>query len=262
MKKPFNPSGLYLAGAALLAALAAFPISSHAGPDTATNTARELDPITIKRTRNPGDLPYVYFQKNQVLLESFLPSEPRVIDMRFRLSFTDITGPERDEYLPDSWAVAIVGDTIDHTIDVARGGYFLLPALELAEKEKATVMFNARTRKSYLNVAWKFRIAEGQTLSYADFARAFDEVAVVQKKIPWYRIGLRDERAARFDGLKACFHPGEGRIDIDGQPAAARTQGSCLVLKFDSALAKSGNAKIAFIGALDIVTLHEAGAEG
>lgn len=261
MKPSLTTIAYRFIAAALPGMLATFPIFGAHAQDTGAKTAKELSPITIHRTKNPGDLQYANFVKGWNFLLSSLPPEPRVLDARYRLSFTELSGPAKDDYLPDTWAVAIVGDTLDHTIEVERGGYFVLPQLEQAVKEKATIMFNAQTRKSYLNVAWKFRIAEGQTLSYADFARAFDEVASVQKKIPLYRIGLRDERLARFDGLKACFHPGEGRIEVDGKPAETTSVGSCRVLKFDPAMARTGagarGASIAFIGPLNIVTLHE-----
>jgi hypothetical protein len=245
--------------AALPGILAAFPVSSALARDTGVTTVKELSPITISRTKNLGDLRYTGFVKVWRFLLSILPPEPRVLDLRYRLSFTELSGPAKDNYLPDTWAVAIVGDTFDHTINVERGGYFVLPDLEQAVKEQATIMFNAQTRKNYINVAWKVRIGEGQTLSYADFAKAFGEVAAFQKQIPWYRIILRDEKSARFDGLKACFHPGEGRIDIDDQPAVTIKAGSCQVLKFDPAVAGAGKARITFVGPLDIVTLHETG---
>lgn len=245
--------------ASALAAILALPICAASAQELRTETVKELSPIQVKRTKNPGDLPYLNFKKTIDRLASYLPPEPRVLDMRLRLSFTDLSESARDAYRPDTWAVAIVGDTLDHTIDVERGGYFLLPELDQAIKEKATIMFNARTRKNYLKVAWKVRIAEGQVLSYTDFSRAFDEVADVQKKIPWHHISLYEERLARFDGLKACFHTDGGRIDIDGQPAPTVDTGSCRVLKFDPAMASKGNPRISFVGSLDIVTLHEAG---
>jgi hypothetical protein len=244
-------------GSAILALLIAIPVANAAAQDLDAKPVKELAPVTIKRTKNPGDLPYAGFRETFARLQSFLPPEPRVLDMKSRLSFTGLSESERDAYLPDTWAVAIVGDTIDHTIDIERGGYFVLPELEEAAKEKATIMFNAQTRKNFLNVAWKFRIAPGQTLPYADFAKAFDEVASVQKKIPLWRISLREERLARFDGLKACFHPGKGRIEVDRQPAATTSVGACEVLRFDPALARNEHVRIAFIGPLGIVTLNE-----
>lgn len=248
---------LRLIAAALPGLLAAFPVSGAPAQETAAEAVKELSPITIHRTKNPGDLQYTYFLNAWKFLLSTLPPEPRVLDARLRLSFTDLAGPAKDEYVPTSWAVAIVGDTVDQAIEVDRGGYFVLPELEQAVREKATIMFNARTRKEYINTAWKFRLGERQTLSYADFAKAFDEVAATQKKIPWYKAVLHDEKVARFDSLKACFHPGESRIEIDGRPADTIKAGSCQVLKFDPALARSGKPEIAFVGPLDIVTLWD-----
>ena len=256
MNDTSNPTRSRRAVAAL-AALLALSMSGASARETETEALKELSPIEVNRKKNPGDLPYIGFKETIDRLKSYLPPEPRVLDLRLRLSFTDLSESARDDYLPDTWAVAIVGDTLDHTIDVERGGYFLLPDLDQAVKEKATIMFNARTRKNNLKAAWKFRIAPGQTLSYQDFSKAFDEVAAVQKKIPWHRISLYDERVARFDGLKACFHPGGGRIEIDGQAAVSTSVGTCQILKFDPTLARTGNAAIAFIGPLHIVTLNE-----
>lgn len=251
-----------LVAAALPGMLAAFPVSGAFAQETAAGAVKALSPITIHRTKNPGDLQYTYFLNSWKFLQSILPAEPRVLDLRLRLSFTELLGPARDDYLPTSWAAAIVGDTLDHPIEVERGGYFVLPELEQAVREKATIMFNTRTRKEYLNVAWKFRVGEEQTLSYADFAKAFDEVVAVQKRIPWYKVSLHDEKVARFDSLKACFHPGEGRIEIDGRPADTIEAGSCQVLKFDPALARTGRPEIAFVGPLDIVTLWDGRSAG
>ncbi len=255
MNDRINPAQRPWAASALSAILALSLSGASAAQEATPDMAGGLSTIKVNRTKNPGDLPYDDFLASIKLLQSLLPPGPRVLDMKLRLSFTGLSESERDAYLPDTWAVAIVGETLDHTIDVERGGYFLLPELEQAAKEKATIMFNAQTRKNSLQVAWKFRIPEERTLSYADFAAAFDEVAAVQKNIPWYRISLREERIARFDGLKACFHPGAGRIEIDGQPAASTTVGTCQVLKFDRAQAKA--ASIVFVGPLHIVTLNE-----
>jgi len=249
----------FAAKAALAGMLASLPAAGAFAQDTGAPAVRELSPVTIHRTKNPGDLRYAGFLSVWRFLQSILPPEPRVLEPRYRLSFTGLSGPERDDYRPGTWAVAIVGDSFDHPIEVERGGYFVLPELPQALKENATIMFNAQTRKNYLDLAWKFRIGQDQALSYADFAQAFTEVAAVQNRISVLQIHLRDEKNARFDGLKACFDKGQGRIDIDGQPAATTKAGSCQVLKFDPAVARSSQARIAFVGPLDSVTLHETG---
>lgn len=245
------------AAPAALAALAASAAMNAFAQDKISEPVRELSPIEIKRKKNPGDVPYVHFLKLQGLLQSYLPPEPRVIDPLLRLAFVGVHGPARDEYLPETWAVAIVGETVDHSVPVRRGGYFLLPDLEQAAREKATIMFNTQTRRRYISSVWKLRVREGQVLPYAEFAKAFDEVKSVQQKISRFHLDLRDERLARFDGLKACFLETGGRIEIDSQPAEAVTEGMCQILKFDPARASAGDASIAFIGPLDIVTLNE-----
>ncbi|MGZ8291191.1 MAG: hypothetical protein ACXW2U_18380 [Telluria sp.] len=214
-----------------------------------------LAPVEIRSKKNPGDLPYKGFYDIQNFVLSLQPAEPRVIDFSLRLSFTGIPDDEADSYLPTTWAVAIVGDTVDHTVPVSRGGWFTLPDLQQAAKERATIMFNTQTRKGYLGAGWKLRLAADNTLPYPSFAQAFDQVKSVQKKIPWYRYGLREEKAARFDALKACFGSAGGSIEIDGQAAPTQTRGTCKMLKFDAERAASKNSVIAFVGQLENVTL-------
>jgi len=212
-------------------------------------------PVIINARINPGNLPYADFYAIQQLLLSYLPAEPRVIDLRLRLSFTELAGAQRDDYAPGEWSVAIVGDTVDHTVPVAKGGYFLLPDLPLAASEHATIMFKSQTRKNYLDAAWMLKPGPDNTLAYADFAKAMAEVAALQKKIPWYRPGLRDERLARFDALKACFSDSGGRMEIDGKPARTTQRGRCALLRFDPAQADNGHASIAFVGKLENLSL-------
>ena len=237
--------------AACLSPLAAAAAAQQPEPIAADTLA----PVEIRSKKNPGDLPYKGFYDVQAFVQSLMPPEPRVIDFTLRVAFTGLDEAEQDSYLPGSWSVAIVGDTVDHTVPVERGGYFILPALAQAAKERATIMFNAQTRKGYAGAGWKLRLAEGNTLPYPAFAQAFDEVKSVQKKIPWYRYGLREERSARFDALKACFGSGGGGIEIDGQPAPVQTRGACKVLKFDAGQAASKSSVIAFVGKLENVTL-------
>ena len=215
--------------------------------------------MEITRKKNPGDLSYRTFFDIQSFVQARLPPEPRVIDLTLRVFFTDVAGAARDAYSPDTWAVAIVGETVDQTVPVSRGGYFLLPDLKQAAEERATIMFNTLTRSRTVDTAWKLRTGAGQTLAYADFAKALDEVRFVQQQLPWYRLGLRQMRLVGHDGLRACFHDGAGRIEIDGQAAATIVEGGCQLLKFDPARARDGRSVISFVGPLHIVTLHEAG---
>lgn len=128
-----------------ISALAAQGTVTEGTPATAEPAA-----IEIKSKKNPGDLPYKGFLSQQADLLSYMPPEPLAIDMRLRVSFTSMDDTERDIYLPSTWSVAIVGDTVDHPVPVTRGGYFLLPRLEQALSERATIMFNTQTRKNIL----------------------------------------------------------------------------------------------------------------
>lgn len=250
---------------ALLALLAALGSAHAAAQDAApldTPAVTEApagaqSPVKINAGKNAGDLSYKSFFGIQSLLQSFQPPEPRVIDFTYRLSFKEPDGAANDAYNPETWGVAIVGDTFDQVVPVGRGGYFVLPYLAQAVQESATVMFNAQTKWRSLNVAFKLRLSPEQTLAYADFAKAIDEFKIVQNQIPWYRIGLREIRNASIAGLRACFRSADARIEIDGVPAATRVEGLCHVLPFDPARAATGAATIGFVGPLDNVTLDE-----
>ena len=214
-----------------------------------------LAPIEIKSKRNPGDLPYKGFLSLQKDLFSYMPPEPLVIDMRFRASFTAMEQAQRDLYLPETWAISIVGDTVDYPVPVERGGYFLLPDLKDAARERATIMFNSQTRKNWIDVAWMVRLKENNTLAYQDFAKALDQVKYTQAKMPWYRPAFRYEKKVRFDGLKACFTSAGGDILVDGQAVETVSRGSCKMLKFESAKANAPGSVIAFLGPVANVTL-------
>lgn len=245
------------AASVALAALATFPAAGAAAQEKEAEPVRELSPVEITRKKNPGDLRYHVFFDMQSFVQSLMPPEPRTIDLQLRVKFTSVTGAARDDYLPDTWAVAIVGDTIDQTVPVSRGGYFLLPELKQDTAQGATIMFNTQTRKRVLGTAWKLRLTKEQTLPYAQFAKALDEVKSVQNQIPWYRLGLRGLRLVSYNSLRACFGSEGGRIDVGGQPADTIVEGGCQVLKFDPAIAREGQVNITFAGPLDIVTLHE-----
>lgn len=216
------------------------------------------EPVKINARKNAGDLSYKSFFTMQALLQSYQPPEPRLIDFTYRLSFRELDGAARDAYHPDTWAVAIVGDTFDQVVPVSRGGYFVLPELAQALREGATVMFNTQTRDNTLDVEFKLRISPQQTLAYADFAKAIGEFKTLQNRIPWYRLGLRSIKNGKLDGLKACFRSDDGRIEIDGMAAGTRAQGNCQVLGFERAKAGAGaGSTIAFVGALELVTLDD-----
>lgn len=246
-----------LAALAALVALACLPAAGSSAQEPAAAAVKELAPVEIRRKTNAGDLPYRSFFRIYTYLQSLVPPEPRLIDLYQRVNFNGMSQAEQDAFMPESWAVAIVSATIDHTVPVSRGGYFLLPELKQAYEEGGTIMFNTQTAKGYMSMVWKLRIPETQTLSYADFAQALREAEIVQKQIPWYRYGLRYVRRTGHDGLRACFLQPDGHIEIDGKAAATVQHGACQILKFDPAIARDGKAGITFVGPVDIVTLQE-----
>lgn len=211
--------------------------------------------IKVVARKNPGDLPYRFFLRGQRQLQSYLPSEPRLLDFKFRISFTELPLAAQDAYLPHSWGVSVVGDSVDETVHLSRGGYFLLPDLAQAYAEDATIMFKEQSRKKWLDVAWIVRTDAGR-LRYADFGQAMNELRALQKKISFFNYSMRAEKHGKYDTLKACFLDAGGQLLVNGQPAADATIGNCALLKFDPARAAGGD-EIAFAGPLDIVTIVE-----
>jgi hypothetical protein len=240
-----------LAFAALLAALC--------GASPAQENGAPPKEIRIQAKKNPGDLSYPTFYDLQQRLIGYLPPEPRIFDAVNRISFTHLSLPEQDAYAPPGWAVSIVGDALDETVPMRRGGYFLLPYLLDAYKEKATVMFREQSTRNYVETAWIVRIGESRRLTYAEFGKAMEQLRAVQKAIPLrYILNYRIEKFASYDGLKACFNEPGGALLVDGQPAADAVSGNCAVLRFDPSRAGSAQV-IEFKGALDIVTLIDTG---
>lgn len=209
--------------------------------------------VEVAKKKNLGDLPYGPFYKNQERLIAYLPNEPRIIDLSKRISFNGMGKQERDDYSPQNWGVAIVGDSVDYVVPMTRGGYFILPDLPQARQEKAKLLFNATTQKNFLKTAWVLRHHDN-TISYKDFARSFVEVKQLQEKIRWYELNLKDEKNAIFDSLKACFRESGGAILLGDAPAKTLELGRCVWLEFNQKQVNL-NPAIKFVGALEIVTL-------
>lgn len=209
----------------------------------------------MQAKRNPGDVRYDQFYDLQQRLIGYLPPEPRLFDAMQRVSFTRLSLAEQDAYDPPGWAVSIVGEGMDETVPVRRGGYFLLPYLTAAYTSKASLMFRDQSKRNYTDTAWIMRIGDGRRLAYADFGKALAQLRTVQDAIPLLQVlSYRVEKYSRYDGLKACFLDREGAMLIDGKPAAHAAVGNCSVLSYEPNKAGSG-AIIEFRGALDIVTL-------
>lgn len=217
---------------------------------------RPPDAVKVQARKNPGNVPYRFFIDGQKYLRGYLPAEPRMFDIMYRISFTELPLPEQDAYEPAGWSVSIVGDTVDQTVPVRRGGYFVLPEIAQAYEERATLMFREQSRRKTLEVGWIVRVGPEQRLPYTDFAKAMDEIHVIQKAMPFYHLSVRSEKHAKYDGIKACFRDPGGMALIDGKSAADATVGNCAVLKFDPAKARNG-AIIEFNGPLNIVAVIE-----
>ncbi|MES2759425.1 MAG: hypothetical protein V4693_18790 [Pseudomonadota bacterium] len=217
-----------------------------------------LAPVEIRSKRNAGDMPYLSAYKVQQRLLSLLPPEPRVSDIRMRVLFTSLAETAQDDFMPATWAVAVVGATFEQVVPVSRGGYFLLPEVPIATDADATLMFNTQTKKKTLSAVWTVRAKEGNALPYRDFARAIEEYEFVRRRIGVNELALRQIREHRPNALRACFANGEGAILVDGLASGAVARGSCWLLKFDAAKG-NGNAVISFTGVLAALTLDAVG---
>lgn len=249
MTRPFQPCFALLAGALALAA------HGQQAPAPAADKGAAPKTIKIKARTNPGDLAYGWVFEDQKLLQRYLPAQDRMVDFSWRITFTELSLPEQDAFVPQGWAVALVGKGFEQDVPVARGGYFLLPALPLG-RQSSTIMFKEQSMLGYIGAAWRVRVGADQRLPYAGFRQALDQVHAVQNAIPPGHTGLRLVRASQYDSLKACFLGAGGQVLIDGKPAADASFGHCALLKFDPARAAAGQA-IEFKGALDVVTVVE-----
>lgn len=235
----------------LVHATVSFVLAACAGAALAQGPAST---VKVDGRRNPGDVPYKYFWEGQQQLRGFLPSRPRLLEFSYRILFTELTERQSDVYLPQSWGVSVVGDSVDQTIDVHRGGYFTLEYSQEAIDENAIIMFKEQTAMRSIGVNWVVQVGEGQRMPYADLRKAISEVHGVQSMITAGNQTLRTVKRTNYDGIKACFLTPDGEIHVGGVPGATGRVGNCLLLKYNAALLESGKT-IEFVGPLDIVTL-------
>jgi hypothetical protein len=224
-------------------------------PATAQLAGKTIPKVEMRWKKNPGDFKYREAYQLQQRVLSILPPEPRLIDFRIRVLFAGLSQAQRDDFLPASWGVAIVGDTVDYTVPLDRGGYFVLPDLPIARDEDATLMFNTQTRPKLLGASFPLRLRAGNVLPYSDFAKAMQQFELVRSSISWFESGMREIRRAEYDALRACFAGPGGAILLDGAPAGTVDGPRCAVLKFDVSKVESG-ATISFAGELENLALH------
>jgi hypothetical protein len=230
--------------------------AARAGETRETQNTPGMPPtVQVKARTNAGDLAYAWVFEDQRLLQGYLPANDRMVDFVWRISFREMKVSEQDAWTPQGWAVALVGDGFDQTVPVERGGYFVLPALPLG-RQGATIMFKEQSMKGKIAAGWIVHVGSSQSLSYADFGKAMEQVHAVQDAIPVQQAGLKPVRDSKYDGVKACFLDAGGAAFIDGQPVADARLGNCTILKFDPARAAGGQV-IEFRGALQVVTVVE-----
>jgi hypothetical protein len=238
----------------LLAGALALPAHAQDAPAPTGDKGAPPTVIKIKARTNPGDLAYEWVFDSQKLLQRALPAQARMVDFTWRITFTELSLPEQDAWQPQGWAVALVGGSFEQNVPVARGGYFLLPALPLG-RQSSTIMFHEQSMPGHIGAAWRVRMDAGQRLSYAGFRQALDEIRAVQDAIPLRREGLKPLRTARYDALKACFLAPGGRVLVGGTPAGDAAIGDCVIMQFDPA--KASGESMQFDGPLDVVTVVE-----
>lgn len=210
--------------------------------------------IKVDSRKNPGNLSYRWVFKAMHELQTYLPAEPRMIDLRLRMLHTEMSGAERDLYMPGHWAAAVVGDTVDVDLPVERGGYFSLPDLPGAREEDATLMFNSQTQKRAIEPAWVVRLQEHDALAYSDFAHALADIATAQSKIPWHSLAMRNQKNMQYDSLKVCFKEALGTILLNGVAIDGPRRGPCAWLSYDPALL-AANPHISFSAPLQLALL-------
>ena len=236
-----------------LAMPASLSLAAHAQADLASTDDAPPDTTLNTAPTNLPNLAYGWVFKHQARLQG-LRTPDRKVDFVWRLSFSDMSDAERDAWVPQGWAVALAGKGFAQALPVARGGYFLLPALP-AGRQSSTLMFKEQGRRNLVEPAWVVRLHKGQRpyIHYGEIREAMNAVRKAQDEIPEGHAELAEVRAGRYDGLKACFLGENGIVFVGDTPTADATVGHCRILKFDPK--QDINRKIEFVGPLDAVTV-------
>jgi hypothetical protein len=254
---PYDPTMLKLAYALTITfGLLAGAGDAPAAPQEYADSAAQAQGVSTPRKKKLGDVTYRTMWRLQKRVAAMLPKDATLISPVLRLSASGMGQFERTEFKPESWAVAIVGKTVDALVPMRRGGYFELPALPQAQSwsEDAIVMFNSKSRNNWFDVGWQVNLPPGGTLRYTQFGQALAELKLAQAEMPWWDIMAIPEKTARFDAIRACFTSVQGKILVAGTPAGHKLTPHCTLLAFDPGQLGADPA-IAFVGGLDFVTL-------
>ncbi len=255
MLKLASPLRVALAAVAFYAACAGVSRAAAAPMEYADGEAHSQG-VATPRKKKAGDVSYRTMWRIQQRAAALQPKDATLISPVLRLSLKGMGQFDRAEFQPESWAVAIVGKTVDALVPMRRGGYFALPALPQAQSrsEDAIVMFNSTERSNWFDVGWQVNVPASGTLAYTQFGQALAELKRAQDDMPWWDIMVIAEKRARFDAIRACFTSERGAILVAGEPAGQKLSRHCSLLPFDPQRMQ-GDPAIAFVGGLDFVTL-------
>lgn len=211
--------------------------------------------VEVKASRSVGELPYRHFLQIQHQLHRYLPPEPRLVDLWFRLAQSGQAESERDAFAPEGWTVAVQSRSVEVGVPMARGAYFALPEIQQAYDEEGTILFRGVARP-WLGIWWTLRVPPDGRMKLSDIVAARAQIAAVQARISAFAAPIRYIKREPYDGIKACFLDDSGAILIDGQAVADATQGHCKIL-FNERARGAGEHRLEFVGPLDIVSFIE-----
>jgi hypothetical protein len=228
-------------------------LAARAQADLTSTDEAPLDTALHTAPTNLSNLSYGWVFKHQSRLQG-LRTPDRKVDFVWRLSFSGMSDAERDAWVPQGWAVALAGKGFAQALPVARGGYFLLPALP-AGRQSSTLVFKEQGRQNLVEPAWVVRLHNGQRpyIHYGEIKEAMNAVRKAQDEIPDGHAELAAVRDGHYDGVKACFLGEDGIVFVGDTPTFDATVGHCRILKFDPR--QDVNRKIEFVGPLDAVTM-------
>ncbi|MFC5548137.1 hypothetical protein [Massilia aerilata] len=242
-----------------LACALAWMWTPHGAAQNQAPATQAAAPLTVKvsESKQFGELPYRPVIESFRLLQSYQPAEPRLVDVLVRAKYPFMSDAEQDAYMPQRWGVAIVSPSVDLNVPVRRGGYFVLPDVDGAYREKGSILFREPTTRP-LYLYFSLRVGAGQRIRYADLGKASEQIDTLLGKISYFNRQLRHLKRDKHDAIKACFLDASGDILIDGKSVADGSIGNCKLLRIDPERMKSGDV-IEFSGPLDIVTFAESG---
>ena len=222
-------------------------LSAHSLAQDATDIPR----VKVEASRLITELPYRHYLEIQHQLHRYLPPEPHLVDLWFRIGYPRMHEPERDARPAAEQGVVVRSRSVDETVTVRRGAYFSLPAIQAAYDESGEILLNGVGR-GWLGIWWTLRVPDDRRMRYADIRDARDQLTAVQHRISAFANALRTVKREPYDGIKACFHDDSGAILIGGQAVADAVEGHCKIHYSDPA--RAADEVVEFSGPLDAVS--------